>query len=68
MKQEHSDLIDELKAVSKPIIEKYIKEKNLDVADIVYCSCFSSEEIALRIKREMEMNKGEHKWKNQIRY
>lgn len=55
MKQEHVDLINDMESVLKPIIEKHMQEKGLDIADVVYCSCFSAEEIALRIKREMRI-------------
>ena len=59
MKQAQLDLMNELKIVMEPIIQKYIKTEILDTADVVYCSMLEAEEIALQTKRAMrkEMTK-----------
>ena len=53
MKQAQLDLMNELKIVMEPIIQKYIKTEILDTADVVYCSMLEAEEIALQTKRAM---------------
>lgn len=57
MKQTQVDLMDELEVVMKPIIKRYIEEKILDLADVVYCSGSTAEKIALQTKREMRRSK-----------
>ena len=53
MTQEQLDLMSELEVVIAPIIEKHIRNKNLTVADVVYCTMSQGEEIALRVTRHM---------------
>lgn len=54
MKDIHVELINKLNDATKDIIREYIAEKGLDIADIVYCSVFSAEEVGLAIKRELK--------------
>lgn len=53
MTQEQLDLMNELEVVIAPILERHIRNKNLTVADVVYCTMSQSEEIALRVTRHM---------------
>lgn len=54
MKDIHVELINKLNKATKDIIEEYVAEKELDIADIVYCGVYSAEETALAIKRELK--------------
>lgn len=53
MTQEQLDLMNELEIVVAPIIEKYMKDSNLSVSDVVYCTMSQSEIIALRTARHL---------------
>lgn len=53
MTQEQLNMMNELEIVIAPIIEKYMKNSNLSVSDVVYCTMSQSEIIALRTTRHM---------------
>ena len=53
MTQKQLDLMKELNKAIESIIEKYIKEGDLDIADVVYCSMVEAETIALATKRRL---------------
>ena len=59
MTQKQLDLMKELNKAIEPIIEKYIKEGDLDVADVVYCSMVEAETIALATKRRITRSERE---------
>lgn len=54
MKDIHVELVNKFNDATKDIIREYIAEKGLDIADIVYCSVFSAEEVGLAIKRKLK--------------
>lgn len=56
MTNDQVNLVNEIKNSTRSIIEKYMKEQNFDVANIVYCSIITSEELALQIVRIMKNN------------
>lgn len=51
MTQEQLNFMNEIEIVIAPIIEKYMKNSNLSVSDVVYCTMSESEIIALRTAR-----------------
>ena len=53
MTQEQLNMMNELEIVIAPIIEKYMKNNNLSVSDVVYCTMSQSEIIALRTARHL---------------
>ena len=53
MTQEQLNMMEELEIVIAPIIEKYMKDSNLSVSDVVYCAMSESETIALRTARHL---------------
>ena len=53
MTQEQLNMMNELKIVIAPIIEKYMKNSNLSVSDVVYCTMSESEIIALKTARHL---------------
>lgn len=59
MTQKQLDLMKELNKAIEPIVEKYIKEGDLDVADVVYCSMVEAETIALATKRRITKSERE---------
>lgn len=52
MNDKQVKLVEKLESVMKDIIRKSMQEDGLEIADIVYCSVFVGEELALRTKRE----------------
>ena len=53
MTREQLNMMNELEIVIAPIIETYMKNSNLSVSDVVYCTMSQSEIIALRTARHM---------------
>ena len=53
MTQEQLNMMNELEIVIAPIIEKYMKNSNLSVSDVVYCTMSQSEIIALKTARHL---------------
>ena len=53
MTQEQLNMMNELEIVIAPIIEKYMKNSNLSVSDVVYCTMSQSETIALKTARHI---------------
>ena len=47
------NMMNELEIVIAPIIENYMKNSNLSVSDVVYCTMSQSEIIALQTARHM---------------
>ena len=53
MTREQLNMMNELEIVIAPIIEKYMKNSNLSVSDVVYCTMSQSKIIALRTARHL---------------
>ena len=53
MTREQLNMMNELEVVIAPIIEKYMKNSNLSVSDVVYCTMSQSEIIALKTVRHL---------------
>ena len=53
MTTDQLNMMNELEIVIAPIIEKYMKNSNLSVSDVVYCTMSQSEIIALQIARHL---------------
>ena len=53
MTRDQLNMMNELEIVIAPIIEKYMKNSNLSVSDVVYCTMSQSEIIALRTARHL---------------
>ena len=53
MTTDQLNMMNELEIVIAPIIEKYMKNNNLSVSEVVYCTMSESEIIALRTARHL---------------
>ena len=53
MTREQLNMMNELEIVIAPIIVKYMKNSNLSVSDVVYCTMSQSEIIALKTARHL---------------
>ena len=53
MTTDQLNMMNELEIVIAPIIEKYMKNNDLSVSDVVYCTMSQSEIIALRTTRHI---------------
>lgn len=59
MTREQLNMMNELEIVIAPIIEKYMKNSNLSVSDVVYCTMSQSEIIALKTARHLRREEKE---------
>lgn len=54
--QKHVDFMDKVEAVIEPIIKKHIQSQEFSLAEIVYYSSRTIEEVALREIRAVRRN------------